>query len=199
MMCKFFMKELDNIVEDKHNEAEIKKGLETLCSYLPGKYKDKCVAFVDTYTDMIIDLIAQDLSPEEVRSVYNVLQKANRMIVMKGQNLACKMLFRFKICAELGLCMEEFLTMIEDNAEILDGENLDSQACEFCKLAIREIDSMLEDKNNEAEVKAALEQLCGYLPSNYADQCKTLVETYTDIIIDMITKDATPEEVVIFT
>ena len=95
--------------------------------------------------------------------------------------------------------MEEMLAVIEDNADMLNSENLDSQACEFCKLAIREVDSMLEDKNNEAEIKEALEQLCGYLPSNYADQCKTLVETYTDILIEMITKDATPEEVVKYT
>ena len=56
---------------------------------------------------------------------------------------------------------------------------------------------MLEDKNNEAQIKEALEKLCDYLPSNYADQCKTVVETYTDIIIEMITKDATPDEVII--
>ena len=84
VMCKFLIKELDNIVEDKHNEAEIKKGLETLCSYLPGKYKDKCVAFVDTYTDMIIDLIAQDLSPEEVRLLYIVLDRSDRRKNIKG-------------------------------------------------------------------------------------------------------------------
>ena len=73
--------------------------------------------------------------------------------------------------------------------------NLASQACEFCKLAITELDNMLEDKHNEAEIKEALEKLCSYLPSNYADQCKAIVDTYTDIIIDMIAKDATPDEV----
>ena len=68
-MCKFLIKELDNIIEDKHNEAEIKKALEKLCTYLPNKYEAKCTAFVDTYADMIINLIAQDLSPEEVGTI----------------------------------------------------------------------------------------------------------------------------------
>ena len=85
--------------------------------------------------------------------------------------------------------------MIEENQIMQAENNLASQACEFCKLAITELDNMLEDKHNEAEIKEALENLCGYLPSNYAKQCKTLVDTYTDIIIDMITKDATPDEV----
>ena len=84
--------------------------------------------------------------------------------------------------------------MIEDRIMLAE-DNLESQVCEFCKLAITELDNLLEDKNNEAEIKEALEKLCDYLPSNYADQCKTIVETYTDIIIEMITKDATPDEV----
>ena len=78
----------------------------------------------------------------------------------------------------------------------MGSSNVDGQACEFCKLAVTELDNMLEDKNNEAQIKEALEKLCDYLPSNYADQCKTVVETYTDIIIEMITKDATPDEVI---
>ena len=70
-----------------------------------------------------------------------------------------------------------------------------TQTCMFCKFAIGELDKMLEDKHNEEEIKQALDGLCNALPRNYADQCKTFVDTYTDIIIDMITKDATPEEV----
>ena len=85
--------------------------------------------------------------------------------------------------------------MIEENQIMVAEENLASQTCEFCKLAITELDNMLEDKHNEEEIKEALENLCGDLPSNYAKQCKTLVDTYTDIIIDMIAKDATPDEV----
>ena len=85
--------------------------------------------------------------------------------------------------------------MVEENQTLQAENNLASQACEFCKLAITELDNMLEDKHNEEEIKEALEKLCDNLPSPYAKQCKTLVDTYTDIIIDMITKDATPNEV----
>jgi len=166
MLCEFAIKELDNIVEDKHNEAEIKKGLEKLCSFLPSKYAAKCDNFVDTYTDMIIDLIAKDLSPDE-------------------------------ICAELGLCNDAVLTSIQENLEMMEARNVggNTQTCMFCKFAIGELDKMLKDKHNEEEIKQALEKLCDALPKNYADQCKTFVVTYTDIIIDMITKDATPEEI----
>ena len=105
------------------------------------------------------------------------------------------MLYRFKICAELGLCTAQTLSMVEEDQIMKAENNLASEACELCKLAVTEFYNMLEDKHNEEEIKEALENLCGYLPSNYAKQCKTLVDTYTDIIIDMITKDATPDEV----
>ena len=80
---------------------------------------------------------------------------------------------------------------------MMEAENVggNAQTCMFCKFAIGEVDKMLEDKHNEEEVKQALDKLCNALPRNYADQCKTFVDTYTDIIIDMITKDATPEQV----
>ena len=54
---------------------------------------------------------------------------------------------------------------------------------------------MIEDKQNQEEIKEAMEKLCDYLPKHYAGQCKSLVDTYTAIIIDMIAKEATPEEV----
>ena len=66
----------------------------------------------------------------------------------------------------------------------------------FCKFAIGELDKMIEDKQNEEQIKQGLEKLCAWLPKNYADQCKSFVDTYTDLIIDMIVKDYTPEEVI---
>ena len=96
------------------------------------------------------------------------------------------------------MCDEETFEAIQENFEIMEQSNVrgNTQTCMFCKFAIGQVDKMLEDKHNEQEVKEALESLCSYLPKNYADQCKTFVDTYTDIIIDMIVKDATPEEVI---
>lgn len=34
----------------------------------------------------------------------------------------------------------------------------------------------------------ALESLCSYLPKSLSSQCNTFVDTYTDVIIDMLTK-----------
>jgi saposin len=55
---------------------------------------------------------------------------------------------------------------------------------------------MLKDKNNEQEIKDALDSLCSYLPNSVSTECKTFVDTYTDMIIEMLTNDVTPKEVI---
>jgi len=65
--------------------------------------------------------------------------------------------------------------------------------CVLCEYIITTLDSMLEDKTNKDEIKASLEKLCSLLPSSVESQCDTFVETYTDLIIDMLTKDVSPE------
>ena len=108
----------------------------------------------------------------------------------------------FKICAELGLCDTQPLVHATENTNWIEQSNIhinvsgNSQTCMFCKFAISQLENMIEDKQNQEEIKEAMEKLCDYLPSHYAGQCKALVDTYTAIIIDMIAKEATPEEVV---
>ena len=67
--------------------------------------------------------------------------------------------------------------------------------CVLCKYVISTLDGMLEDKTNEKEIEEALESLCSFLPSSMRKQCDTFVETYTDLIIDLLTKDVSPEMV----
>ena len=54
---------------------------------------------------------------------------------------------------------------------------------------------MIEDKNNEQQIKDALDSLCAYLPNSIAGECKNFVDTYTDVVIEMLTNDVTPEQV----
>ena len=66
MLCEFAVTQLDKLLDNKQSEAEIRKALEKLCSYLPSKYEGQCDTFVDTYTDLLIELITEDLTPDEV-------------------------------------------------------------------------------------------------------------------------------------
>ena len=71
--------------------------------------------------------------------------------------------------------------------------NVKDNTCVLCKYVISTLDGMLEDKANEKEIEEALESLCSFLPSSMRKQCDTFVETYTTLIIDLLTKDVSPE------
>ena len=68
--------------------------------------------------------------------------------------------------------------------------------CELCEFAVTKLDEMIEDKNNEQQIKDALDNLCTYLPNSIAGECKNFVDTYTDVVIEMLTNDVTPQEVI---
>ena len=61
----------------------------------------------------------------------------------------------------------------------------------MCKFAVSIIQSMLED--HKENIKDAMKKLCGLLPGSIADQCTSMVDTYITIMINMVTKGATPE------
>ena len=98
----------------------------------------------------------------------------------------------FQIFQEIGLCDKIAEALVVNRIQETGG------TCEICEFAIQELDSMLEDKQNEEQIKEAMEAVCSYLPDSIASECKTFMDTYVDTIIDMITNDATPKEVSIF-
>ena len=65
-LCEFAITKLDEMLEDKHNEQEIKDALGKLCDYMPMSITDECKAFVSTYTDTIIEMLTHDVTPKEV-------------------------------------------------------------------------------------------------------------------------------------
>ena len=51
-----------------HTQAEIQKALEQVCDIMPDTIKLQCKDFVDQYAPAIIELLAQELSPDLVCS-----------------------------------------------------------------------------------------------------------------------------------
>lgn len=47
-------------------QEEIRQALDRLCSVLPKTLSGECQAFVDTYTEQIIHMLIDDLTPDQV-------------------------------------------------------------------------------------------------------------------------------------
>ncbi|CAN7993706.1 unnamed protein product, partial [Ixodes hexagonus] len=55
-----------NELKDNATEEEIKQLLDQACNLFPGKTRQKCVNMVNTYFDILVSLLTQQLSPDQV-------------------------------------------------------------------------------------------------------------------------------------
>ena len=63
--------------------------------------------------------------------------------------------------------------------------------CMICKFGLSQLISMIEDHKDA--IKMAMKKLCSLFPEAFEDQCKSMVDTYITIMIDMLDKGAMPE------
>merc|ERR1719242_1630684 len=159
VLCEYIITTLDTMLEDKTNKDEIKETLEKLCSVLPSSVKDQCDTFVETYTDLIIDMLTKDVSPE-------------------------------MICTNLGLCKSSG-NIFRHQVDMVRLQK--KPYCALCEMVITELDQMLEDKTNEAEIEQALDVVCTSLSAPVHKQCEKLVAKYTEKIISLFVAEYTPE------
>jgi len=158
VLCEYVITTIDSMLEDKANEAQIKAALESVCSILPKSIEAQCDNFVETYTDIIIDMLTKDVTPEMV-------------------------------CSNLGLCKPKGNIVVHH----VDLEAPKDPYCTLCELVIRDLDAMLEDKQNKEEIERALDVLCYQLSDPVHKQCEKMVAKYTEEIIDMFVKEYTPK------
>ena len=53
-------------LEQKDNQDEVRNLLESACSLFPASVSDKCESFVEAYAEEVIQMIADNFSPDEI-------------------------------------------------------------------------------------------------------------------------------------
>uniref|UniRef100_A0A8C9ZNT5 Prosaposin n=1 Tax=Sander lucioperca TaxID=283035 RepID=A0A8C9ZNT5_SANLU len=71
----------------------------------------------------------------------------------------------------------------------------ESSTCAICEFVMKQLETMLEDQKTEEEVIHAVEKVCTYLPSSLSAQCKDLIETYGEAIIELLLQETDPKTV----
>jgi len=163
VLCEYVISNLDKMITDKGNEEEIKQALEAVCAYLPQSVTKECTSFVDTYTDLIIDMIAKEVSPEEICTNLGLCKKTGEVTVPQPSAL------------------------INPVADVNKGPY-----CTLCEYAISTVDQMIQEDATEKEIEDTLDIVCYHLTAPVHKECVTMVEKYTKEIIDMLVKDYTP-------
>lgn len=65
-LCLFAMTEAKKRIESDKSIENIKHTLETLCNHLPQKLHVECTDFVDSYAKTLVNLLVNDLSPQQI-------------------------------------------------------------------------------------------------------------------------------------
>ncbi|GAA6094238.1 prosaposin isoform X3 [Tachysurus ichikawai] len=71
----------------------------------------------------------------------------------------------------------------------------DSPQCAVCEFVMKEIESLIQDQTTEDEVVQAVEKVCSILPSTLSAQCKDLIDTYGQAIIELLIQEADPKTI----
>lgn len=65
-LCLFLIQELEETLKGDRSKANIKSKLSGLCSHLSAQLRTECNDFVKTYTDELVDKLAEDFSPQQI-------------------------------------------------------------------------------------------------------------------------------------
>ncbi|KAM5141599.1 prosaposin [Mantella aurantiaca] len=154
-LCQLVIENLKKLLDRNCSRGHIKEALEKVCDVLPSKYRSKCKDFVDTYSDLILEIMEEEADPK-------------------------------MICMAMGLCSTREPQMVK-----LDS----SETCEVCKMVMMYLDSILGQNATKEKIKEAIEKICNFLPESMLDQCHSLINTYEDLIIDLLLKEMDPNSV----
>ncbi|RUS88535.1 hypothetical protein EGW08_003711, partial [Elysia chlorotica] len=92
-----------------------------------------------------------------------------------------QLLLQFKpqeVCTRLGLCTSK------NSGQILKVNN--GSQCILCEFALTQLDNMLAENSTQAQIEAALDQVCNFLPASIKQECDTLVQQYTPQLIQLL-------------
>lgn len=126
VICEFVMTKLEDELNDKKTDDEIKNAVRNICSKMPSTVSKSCKQFVDYYFDMIIVFI-ETMEPKEVCGQMKLCPApppsydAAMIQKIQGEIYECA------ICKGL---VEGIDTVIEDPYTEANLENLEEKLCE---------------------------------------------------------------------
>ncbi|XP_039624798.1 prosaposin isoform X1 [Polypterus senegalus] len=94
------------------------------------------------------------------------------------------------VCTLLGLCKQANRLYIP----VMNQESFKAgDYCQMCKMAISYVDKLLEQNSTEAEIEAAVEKMCSFLPDAARQQCDQMVEEYEPMIVQLLLQMMDPD------
>lgn len=138
--------------------------MEKSCDRLK-KFNKKCREFVDKYSDKIVDLIEQELEPEQVCHEMSFCVTSDKL---EYQDY------------DFGLDMLMMAEKIDEPQESAMPQ------CAVCEFVISKIDEELSNQNLTDHYKRVIKNICSKMPQTISKECNQFIDYYYDMIIKLI-------------
>ncbi|XP_039995068.1 prosaposin isoform X2 [Xiphias gladius] len=172
---------IDSLIENIENQCDLLgPGLSTMCKQ-----------YVSQYGSLVVEqLMSMEQQPKDicVHAGFCTAALKNSIPMLKLQ--AAKIVPTAKAVPALKLFPATKVESAKPMVRVRD-----SSACAICEFVMKQLESMLEDQKTEEEVIQAVEKVCTFLPSTLTAQCKDLIETYGQAIIELLVQQADPKTV----
>lgn len=125
VLCEYVITTLAARIKDNATEQEIKAELEQICTHLPKTVTKKCTTFVETYGDLILSYLVQEMDPQQVCQELR-LCKAPGLVGVTGDLLE---LSQCQLCQ----VVEDYFTMkVDQKDETFMRNEIDETVSRLC-------------------------------------------------------------------
>jgi saposin len=169
-LCKTVIELLEQRVINHKSKDEIRRELESSCARL-RKFQKECKAFVDKYSDKIVDLVSLELTPERV------CQELFYCVMDNEQDMQDY---------DFGLDILARSFQIPANDDDEDLEDIGSPGCIICEFIMTKAEEELNDKTTDEEIKRTIKNICSKMPQTISKECNQFIDYYFDMIIVLI-------------
>uniref|UniRef100_A0A3Q2NYE7 Prosaposin n=1 Tax=Fundulus heteroclitus TaxID=8078 RepID=A0A3Q2NYE7_FUNHE len=185
----------DTQAEAKANTSFIDsliQNIEHQCDMLGPGLSDMCKQYVGQYGPVVVQqLMSMPQQPKEICALAGFCASAKKSVPMLNLEAAKVVPAKPILAAKLFPAAK-----VESAAASRPMVRVrDSPTCAICEFVMKQLEAMLEDHKTEEEVVQAVEKVCTFLPSSLSAQCKGLVDTYGEAIIELLVQQADPKTV----
>ncbi|XP_054455873.1 prosaposin [Anoplopoma fimbria] len=166
------------------------ENIENQCDLLGESLAVMCKQYVDQYGTLVIQQL-MSMQPKDI-CVHAGFCTATKKSVPMLKLMAAMTVPAAKGVPALKLFPATKVESATDKSAKTMVSVRESPKCAICEFVMKQLESLLEDQKTEEEVVKAVEKVCNYLPSSLSAQCKDLVETYGQAIIELLVQQADP-------
>lgn len=186
-------------ITDTQDEARVNSSfintliaqVENQCELLGPGMSDMCKEYISQYGPLVFQQL-MSMQPKDICARAGFCPTKQKSVPME-KLLPAKSIPAVKMFPAV---------KVEKPVATMPAKNLvrvrDSPQCAICEYVMKEIENMIQDQTSEAEIVQAVEKVCNILPSTLTAQCKDLIETYGQAIIDLLVQEADPKTVCSF-